>query len=89
MRLSFLATFHRSFQDVIDQGYKVVAYEDGMDDLINAAPGSAMEDVYKNHMLGPGYDDKYEAISEVLNKYREGPESVKKTLVENLSSGPL
>ena len=60
----------RSFQDVIDKGYKVVAYEDGMDDLINAAPGSAMEDVYKNHMLGPGYDDKYEAIRVVLNKYR-------------------
>ena len=48
----------------------MIAYEDGMDDLINAAPGSAMEDVYKNHMLGPGYDDKYEAISVVLNKYR-------------------
>ena len=48
----------------------MVAYEDGMDDLINAASGSAMQDVYKSHMLGPGYDDKYEAISVVLNKYR-------------------
>ena len=40
----------------------MVAYEDGMDDLKNAPAGSAMEEVYKNHMLGPGYDDKYEAI---------------------------
>ena len=49
----------RSFEDVITKGYKVVAYEDGMEDLIDAPKGSAMEDVYKNHMLGPGYDDKY------------------------------
>ena len=62
----------------------MVAYEDGMDDLINAAPGSAMENVYKNHMLGPGYDDKYEAISVVLNKYREGPQSVNKNLGRKL-----
>ena len=43
-----------------------------MDDLISAASGSAMEEVYKNHMLGPGYDDKYEAINVVLNEHREG-----------------
>ena len=59
----------RSFEDVITKGYKVVAYEDGMDALIDAPRGSAMEDVYKNHMLGPGYDDKYEAISVFLNEY--------------------